>query len=127
MKPGISSPSFSFASTYPRPLRVLVADDEHDCVLSLMMLLRSEGFEVKGVYRGAQVLDSLKDFNPDVVLLDIAMPDLNGFDVARAVRDECGPSRPLLIAVSGRFNKGADRILCELVGFNHHIGKPYDV
>ena len=109
-----------------RPLRVLVADDERDTVLSLSMLLRNEGFEVKGVYRGAQVLDSLRTFDPDVVLVDIAMPDLSGFDVARAIREVCGAGRPKLIAISGRFKQGADRILSQLSGFNHHLGKPYD-
>lgn len=108
-----------------KPLRVLVADDERDMVLSLLMLLKTEGFEAKGVYRGLQVLDSLKAFNPDVVLVDIAMPDLNGFDVARAVRDACGLSRPLLIAISGRFKQGADQILSRLAGFDHHLGKPF--
>lgn len=110
----------------PRPLRVLVADDERDTVLSLLMLLRTEGFEAKGVYRGLQLLDSLKTFDPDVVLVDIAMPDLSGFDVARAVREACGTDRPTLIAISGRFKQGADRILSQLAGFNHHLGKPYD-
>src|SRR5881394_1891176 len=92
---GLQSSS-ALASTHPRPLRVLVADDEHDAVLSLLLLLRSEGFEAKGVYRGAQVLDALRGFDPDVVLVDISMPDLNGFDVARAVRDVCGDGRPKL-------------------------------
>lgn len=118
--------SFGLASTHPRPLRVLVADDEHDTVQSLLMLLRTEGFEAKGVYRGVQVLDSLRTFDPDFVLVDIAMPDLSGFDVARAVREVCGVGRPKLIAISGRFKRGADRILSGLAGFNHHLGKPYD-
>ena len=119
-------PSFVPASPQPRPLRVLVADDERDTVLSLLMLLRAEGFEAKGVHRGVQVLDSLKAFDPDVVLIDIAMPDLSGFDVARAVREVCGNGRPTMIAISGRFKQGADRILSQLSGFDHHLGKPYD-
>ena len=119
-------PAYALASTHPRPLRVLVADDERDTVRSLLMLLRAEGFEAKGVYRGVQVLDTLKAFDPDVVLVDISMPDLTGFDVARAVREVCGVGRPTLIAISGRFKAGADRILSELAGFDHHLGKPYD-
>jgi len=90
------------------------------------MLLQTEGFEAKGVYRGLQVLDSLKTFNPDVVLVDIAMPDLSGFDVARAVRDACGLGKPVLIAISGRFKQGADQILSTLAGFDHHLGKPFE-
>ena len=120
-------PTFVLASTHPRPLRVLVADDDNDAVLSLLMLLRAEGFEAKGVYRGAQVLDSLKTYDPDFVLIDIAMPGLSGFDVARAVREVCGAGRPRLIAISGRFKRGADRILTQLAGFDHHLGKPYNI
>jgi DNA-binding response OmpR family regulator len=119
--------SFALASTHPRPLRVLVADDERDTVLSLLVLLRGEGYEAKGVYRGAQVLDSLKSFDPDVVLVDIAMPDLSGLEVARAIREVCSAGRPTLIAISGRFKRAGDRIPSRLAGFDHHLGKPYDI
>ena len=61
-------------SKAPRPLRILIADDERDIVLTLMMLLRDEGHEVRGVYTGRQVLDAVRGFDPDVVLLDIALP-----------------------------------------------------
>jgi DNA-binding response OmpR family regulator len=120
-------PSSALASTHPRPLRVLVADDERDTVTSLLVLLRAEGYDAKGVYRGVQVLDCLKSFDPDVVLVDIAMPDLGGLEVARAIREVCGPGRPTLIAISGRFKRAADRIPSHLAGFNYHLGKPYDI
>jgi DNA-binding response OmpR family regulator len=107
-------------------LRVLVADDDRDTVLTLMMVLRDEGHDVRGVYRGSDVLIAVNAFDPDAVLLDINMPGLSGYEVARLIRSKYGDSRPLLIAISGVYKQGADRVLAEIAGFNHHIAKPYD-
>jgi DNA-binding response OmpR family regulator len=106
-------------------LRILVADDERDTVLTLMMVLRDEGHDVRGVYKGSDVLIAVNAFDPDAVLLDINMPGLSGYEVARLIRSKYGDSRPLLIAISVH-KQGADRVLAEIVGFNHHIAKPYD-
>ena len=109
-----------------RALRVLVADDERDTVLTLSELLREEGHEVHGVYKGTDVMPALREFDPDVVLLDIAMPEMTGWDVARKVREVCGHERPLLIAISGIYKQAADQILGKLAGFNYYLAKPYD-
>jgi two-component system CheB/CheR fusion protein len=109
-----------------RALRVLVADDEHDTVLTLIELLREEGHEAHGVHDGAAVLPALREFDPDVVLLDIAMPGMTGWDVARKIRQVCGQDRPLLIAISGVYKQSADQILGKLAGFNYYLAKPYD-
>lgn len=114
------------ASKAPRPLRIVVADDDRDTVLTLMMVLRHEGHEVRGVYRGSDVLRHVKDFDPDVVLADIKMPDFSGYEVARAIREQYGEKRPLLIGISGVYKKGSDKILGELAGFNHYLTKPYE-
>jgi two-component system CheB/CheR fusion protein len=106
-------------------LRILVADDDRDAVASLLELLRDEGHEVRGVYSGLAVLDKVRDFGPDVVLLDIGMPQVNGYEVARALRQRYGSARPLLIAVTGH-NEPQDRTLSQLAGFDHHLAKPYD-
>jgi DNA-binding response OmpR family regulator len=90
-----------------------------------MMLLREEGHEVRGVYSGRQVMGHVMDFDPDVVLLDIAMPELSGWEVARAIRARRGGERPLLIGISGEYKQGADRVLAEILGFNHYLLKPY--
>ena len=108
-----------------RALRVLVADDDRDSVLTLTMLLRDEGHEVRGVYSGRQVMDHVLDFDPDVVLLDIAMPELSGWEVARTIRARRGAERPLLIGISGEYKQGADRVLAQILGFNHYLLKPY--
>ena len=104
-------------------LRILVADDEHDAVLALTMLLREEGHEVRGVYRGDAVIDAVTEFAPDVVLLDLGMPDLTGYQVARELRTRYSAARPHLIALTGRAD---DKQLAYLAGIDHHVAKPYD-
>lgn len=109
-----------------RPLRVLVADDERDTVLTLMALLRTEGHEAKGFHGGRDALRAVEEFDPDVVILDIAMPDLNGWDVAREIRRQLPGSRPMLIAVSGEYTKSADKLLGRIAGFDYYLVKPCD-
>jgi CheY-like chemotaxis protein len=105
--------------------RVLVADDDKDAVLILTALLRDEGYEVRGVHRGTEVLDAVFNFAPDVVLLDIGMPQMSGYEVARRLRERYGSARPALIAVTG-FTRTMDRAQARAAGFEHHIGKPYE-
>jgi DNA-binding response OmpR family regulator len=109
-----------------RPLRVLVVDDERDSVLTLMQLLRDEGHEVRGVYKGRDVVNALRDFEPDAILLDIAMPEMSGWDVARQIRNRLGEERPFLIALSGVYKQSADKVLGQIVGFDYYLSKPYD-
>ena len=110
----------------PRRLRILVADDEHDAVLTLLQLLGDEGHDTRGVYNGGDVMPALESFDADVVLLDIAMPDASGWDVARDIRLRYGEPRPLLIAISGLYKQSADQILGAMAGFNYYVAKPYD-
>jgi CheY-like chemotaxis protein len=105
--------------------RILVADDDKDAVLSLSMLLREEGYEVRGVHLGSDVLQAVFNFAPDVVLLDIGMPQMTGYDVARTLRERYGSARPALIAVTGRSGK-SDRQQALAAGFEHHVAKPYE-
>jgi DNA-binding response OmpR family regulator len=109
------------------PLRVVIADDERDTVLTLMTLLEEEGYQVRGLFGGAEVSRAVRDFRPDAVLLDLSMPDMSGFQIAQEIRNSPGGELPLLIAISGRYKQGSDRILSELVGFDHHVAKPYDL
>jgi CheY-like chemotaxis protein len=108
-----------------RRLRVLVADDERDQVTTLAAILNDEGHDVREVYRGTEVLRMIADFDPDVALVDIGMPGMTGYDVAREVREHYGKERPLLIAVTG-WRKSSDRILAQLAGFDHHLPKPFE-
>jgi CheY-like chemotaxis protein len=105
--------------------RILVADDDKDAVQSLTALLRHEGYEVRGVHHGSEVLEAVFHFAPDVVLLDIGMPQMSGYDVARTLRERYGSARPALIAITGRTGE-ADRQQARAAGFEHHVAKPYE-
>ena len=108
-----------------RRMRVIVADDDRDAVLTLAALLEHEGHEVREVYRGSEVLRLVRDFDPDFALIDISMPGMTGYDVAREIRQIFGNKRPVLIAVTG-WKKTSDRILAQLAGFDHHLAKPFE-
>ena len=108
-----------------RHLRVLVADDDPDMVQSLLVLLRAEGHEVLGVFHGADVVDTVGDFAPDALLLDIGLPSQSGYEIARALRERYGSARPIIVAITGR-TLPADRRLAELAGFDYHFTKPFE-
>jgi len=93
-------------------------------VLTLTTILQQESHDARGVYRGDEVLPAMSGYEPDVVLLDIGMPGMSGYEVARMVRQQYGARRPMLIAITG-WNKGTDKMIAELAGFNHHLGKPF--
>jgi DNA-binding response OmpR family regulator len=109
-----------------RRLRILVADDERDTVLTLIELLREAGHEARGVYRGGDVLVAMRQFDPHVVFLDLAMPDRSGWDVAREIRATYGSRPPVLIAISGIYKQSAERILGTMGEFNYYLAKPCD-
>jgi CheY-like chemotaxis protein len=113
-------------SKAPRSLRIVVADDDRDAALTLMMLLRDEGHEVRSVHSGRQVMGVVLDFDPDVVMLDIQMPGPSGWEVARTIRSQRELRQPLLIGISGEYKKGADKVLAQIIGFDHYLVKPYD-
>lgn len=108
-----------------RPLRIVIADDDRDAVLMLTTLLRDEGHEVHIAYTGDGVMPLMREVEPDVVILDIAMPGQSGFTVAREIAALPG-TRPLVIALTGKYISRSDRMLSEIVGFDHHLLKPYD-
>jgi CheY-like chemotaxis protein len=108
-----------------RRLRVLIAEDDRDTVASLEALLQDEGHEAVSVYHGGDVKIVVAMFRPDVVLLDIGMPGMTGYDVARELNQAYGSARPVLIAITG-WAKSADRLMAIHAGFDHHVAKPYD-
>jgi CheY-like chemotaxis protein len=110
----------------PRSLRILVADDERDTVLTLKMILTDEGHDVQGVYTGSRVLPLMREFDPDVALLDIALPEKSGFELAQEIRKRPRGQRVLLIGISGQYKQGSDKILADITGFDHYLVKPFD-
>jgi DNA-binding response OmpR family regulator len=108
-----------------RKFRVLVADDDHDLVLSLTMLLRAEGYEAFGVHHGGDVVETVGEFAPDALLLDIGLPKMSGYEIVRALRERYGSARPVVIAITGR-SSPIDLRLAEMVGFDDHFIKPFE-
>jgi signal transduction histidine kinase/ActR/RegA family two-component response regulator len=105
--------------------RVLVADDNSDSATSLSMLLNDAGYDTRTASDGVQALQTAADFRPDIALLDIGMPKLNGYELARRIRDQAWGRDVLLIAVTGW--GGADhRQQTTDAGFDHHLTKPVD-
>jgi len=108
----------------PADTRVLIADDHRDSVLTLGILLRSEGYQVELVESGKQALLQADRFRPHVVLLDIEMPDCSGYDVAQELNRRYGNECPVLVAVTSH-DQDEDRRTAEKSGFDHFVAKPY--
>ena len=109
-------------------LRILIADDDRDTVITLTELLRSEGHDVRGLHSGSEVLAVVREFDPDALILDISMPGQSGYDLAKHIKQARGElKRPLLIGISGVFKQGADRVLARIVGFDKYLIKPYSM
>jgi DNA-binding response OmpR family regulator len=104
--------------------RVLVVDDNEDAADSLAMLLTVRGDKVRIAYDGAEAVAAEHDFNPEVVLLDIGLPKLSGYDVARHIRSARGDG-VLIIAITG-WGQDDDRRRAREAGFDHHFTKPVD-
>jgi signal transduction histidine kinase len=105
--------------------RILVADDNHDSADSLGLLLKILGNDVRIVHDGMEALDVASEFHPKVVLLDIGMPRLNGYETARKMRELKWGKRATLIAVTG-WGEDIDRKHSVQAGFDHHFVKPID-
>lgn len=108
-----------------RALRILVADDDRDTVLTLAMILREEGHDVRAVHAGRNVMSAVIQEDPDVVVIDIHMPDVSGWQVAQTISARRQANRPLLIGISGVYKSGSDKILANISGFDHYLVKPY--
>jgi signal transduction histidine kinase len=106
-------------------LRVLIVDDNRDAADSLAMLLRITGNEIRTTYDGLEALQVASDFRPEVVLLDIGLPKIDGHEVAQRLRREAWGQRICLIAVTG-WSDESDRARSRAAGFDHHLVKPLD-
>jgi signal transduction histidine kinase/DNA-binding response OmpR family regulator len=109
----------------PKNLRVLVVDDNKDAADSIGLLLQLEGFEVQLAYDGFQALELVSDYSPDAVLLDIGLPLMDGYEVARRIRAQPSGKQVILIAGSG-FGREEDRQRSADAGFDSHLTKPFD-
>ncbi len=105
--------------------RVLVVDDNRDSAMSLAMLLEIGGHEVAAAYDGQEALAKAGELRPEVVLMDLGMPKLNGYDAASRIRQQPWGERMVLIAVTG-WGQEEDRRRTSQAGFDGHLVKPVD-
>jgi CheY-like chemotaxis protein len=103
--------------------RILVADDNRDAAESMGMLLRLMGNEVRTVHDGIQAVEEAATFRPDVILLDIGMPRLNGYDTARRIREQGWSEGTVLVALTG-WGQEEDKRRASEAGFDRHVTKP---
>ncbi len=120
-----SSAHAASAGPSARARTVLVADDNRDSANMLAELLRMDGHTVHTAYDGVQAVELAIQLQPDVLVLDIGMPGLNGYEVARRVRAQAWGQGPLLIAATGWGQEG-DRQEALAAGFDLHLTKPFD-
>jgi two-component system CheB/CheR fusion protein len=102
----------------------MVVDDQEDAAEMFAELLALQGHEPLAVKDGPAALDAARTFKPDIVLLDIGLPGMDGYEVARKLRAEHGDGELLLVAVTGYQSDGAR---LKEAGFDHHLLKPLDL
>jgi CheY-like chemotaxis protein len=104
-------------------LRVLVVDDNRDAAESMGLVLARAGAEVEVVHDGLSALDRVEKFHPAIVLLDIGMPDMDGYEVARRIRARAALRDVRLVALTG-WGQAEDKRRSRDAGFDHHLIKP---
>jgi CheY-like chemotaxis protein len=113
---------FAFAFAPPgRMFSILIVDDNQAAAEALQKLLALRGHVVRVAYTAAAAIEKIEKYSPEVVLLDIGLPDMNGYDLAREIKRR--GTQLSLIALTG-YGQEADRIEAERAGFDHHLTKP---
>jgi two-component system CheB/CheR fusion protein len=102
-----------------------VVEDHADTSASLEILLGLNGFEVRSAPDGPTALEKAKVFHPEVVLLDIGLTGMDGYEVARRLRAEAGSQPPFLVAITG-YGRAEDRLRSQRAGIDLHLVKPTD-
>jgi CheY-like chemotaxis protein len=105
--------------------RILIVDDNVDAAQSLAMVLSLEGHEVQAVHDGRAALRAAAAAVPEIVLLDIGLPYVDGYEVARQLREQFGKEKLVLVAMTG-YGQDEDRRRSQEAGFNAHLVKPVD-
>jgi CheY-like chemotaxis protein len=112
-------------ATAPRRFRILVVDDNHDSALSMAMMLQIMGHDTRTAHDGESAVSTAETFLPEVMLLDIGLPKLNGYEVAQRIREKTWGQSMYLIAVTG-WGQDEDRQRSSEVGLNLHMVKPVE-
>jgi signal transduction histidine kinase/CheY-like chemotaxis protein len=131
--PGLDEPSERLRQepaaaepTAPASRRILVVDDNRDAADSLALLLQLAGHEVHTAHDGLEAVNAAARLRPEVILLDIGLPKLNGYEAASRIREQQGASDLLLVALTG-WGQDEDRRRSEQAGFDAHMVKPVDL
>jgi CheY-like chemotaxis protein len=106
-------------------LRILVVDDNTDAADMLAALLEAWGHDVRAVYGGEDAILAARETRPDLVLIDIAMPGMDGYETARTLRNEAAGTTARLVAITG-YAHAADVAAALEAGFDRHLAKPVD-
>jgi CheY-like chemotaxis protein len=125
-QPALAAQTVKIQPGRETPRRIVVIDDNVDAAESLAMLLRLKGHEVHVAYDGASGVDLTKKTAPDCVLVDIGLPGIDGYEVAKRLRAHQSTQASdgiLLVALTG-YGQAEDRIMSEQAGFDHHLVKP---
>jgi two-component system CheB/CheR fusion protein len=104
--------------------RVLVVDDNVDSAEAIGKLLQLKGHDLRCAFDGVSAVTIARQFEPHLILLDISLPDIGGYEVLRRLREQCGASQPVVAAVTG-FGQPEDRRRTQEAGFDHHVVKPF--
>jgi CheY-like chemotaxis protein len=104
---------------------ILIVDDEPHSATALAMLLQAHGHVSHVAHDGQQACESAEDLRPDVILLDLSLPDLSGFDVCRHIRAQAWTTAPFIVAMTG-WAQESDRERTRDAGFDLHLVKPLD-
>jgi len=120
------SPSDSSSANASNKYRILVADDNQDAADSLATILRIMGYQVRTANDGLHAVAEAATFLPDVILMDIGMPKLNGYDACRRIREQARGERAFVIALTG-WGQDDDRRRSKEAGFDHHMLKPINI
>jgi PAS domain S-box-containing protein len=124
--PQVVTPPEDSAEPAPRSLRVLLVDDVADTRIVFSRLLEILGHQVRTAGDGPSALEAALEFGPDVVLLDLGLPGMNGYEVAKRMRQQPALQNAVLAAVTG-YGQQLDRQRSQQMGFDHHLVKPIDV
>jgi CheY-like chemotaxis protein len=108
-----------------RQCRILVVDDNRDAADSLAMILRLKGHDIQTAHDGLEAIQAAASFRPEVVLLDIGLPKMNGYEAARHIREQPWGGNMALIALTG-WGQDEDKRRSLEAGFDHHLTKPVD-
>ena len=105
--------------------RILIVDDNEDSVMTLEMLFEIAAYETRPAYSGIDAVEVAASFQPDAALLDIGLPGLNGYEVARKIRSQPWGKEMVLIALTG-WGQPEDQQQAKAAGFDAHMVKPVD-